>query len=356
MRRYGYAELRSLCVETFCRGGVPAADAELMAEVLLLADMRGIASHGVVRSARYLDCIQAGGIRPDREPEVLAEGEGFCRMSAAGGLGIPASCKAIRRLLELGRQRAMAVVTVNHSDHFGAAGTYAQWCSEAGLIGFAMSNTCPLIAVTGAAARTIGNNPFAYAAPGQRHRGILFDICMSVVAAGKIDLARVAGEKIPLGWILDGAGRPSDDPALILTDAAMLPVGGHKGYGFAVMVEVLAAVLGCAGVLSEVKSWNCEPGRDANTGHCFFTFNPEYFGGLAAFRARMDAMIEEMTSAPKAPGVERIYYPGELEFIREAEARQLGVPLGAASSAQLLRAAALTGVRSPFLAELAAAE
>lgn len=214
-------------------------------------------------------------------------------------------------------------------------------CAEAGLIGFCMSNTCPLMAPTGGASLRIGNNPFAYSAPAGRYRAVLFDICMSTVACGKVEIAAAENRKIPLGWMLDRNGNPTDEPKEYFNGGLMLPFGGHKGYGLAIMVEIMTAILGQAGTLSEVRSWNTTPSQDANTGHCFVTVNPECFGGLKQFESRMEHMISEIVNSPKAPGVEKIYYPGEIEFMKETDAGKNGVILPDASVEQLRRASEL---------------
>ncbi len=346
IRRFDAAKLKKFTAEVFEKADIPAEDAAIMAEVLVTTDMRGVHSHGVVRSARYIDCIRAGGIQPAAKLEVLEESAAHIRIDAKGGLGIPVSFRTTDKVIEKARKSPIAIGTVNHSDHYGAAGYYAMRCAENGLVGFSMSNTCPLVAVTGGASATIGNNPYAYAAPAGKYRAILFDICMSVVASGKIEIASQEKKKIPFGWILDREGRPTDNPDDIYHGGIMLPFGEHKGYGIAVMVEIMTALLGNAGLMSGVKSWNTVPGRDANTGHSFLAINPEFFGGLSLFQSRTEQMIEEIKSAKKAEGVKRIYYPGEIEFEKEADALRNGVPLSEASVNALQRAAGLVGADS----------
>ena len=329
-------------VAAICRAyGIPYADAEMMADVLVTTDMRGVHSHGVVRLARYLDCIRAGGIKPAAMPVTLSESANSIMASANGGLGIPASVKIMRRLLDKAAANAIAIATISHSDHYGAAGYYAMMAAERGFVGFSMSNTCPLVAPTGGRAAVIGNNPFAYAAPGRQHRAILFDVCMSRVAAGKLVIAAEAGKKIPTDWILTKDGHATDNPNEIWHDAIMLPFAEHKGYGFATMVETMTGVLAMSGMLSGVHSWNASPGRDANTGHCFIVVNPSFFGGTDAFRDRMDAMIDELKKCPTADGVDEVLYPGELEWRREETALRDGVELPEASEKELARAAAM---------------
>ena len=336
--RYTVEELKSRVAAIGVKAGIPAADAETIAEVLVTTDMRGVHSHGVVRIARYLDCIRAGGIRPDAEIEILKESPSSLMVSAAGGLGIPAAKKTMDRLLAKAADTAIAVATVNHSDHYGAAGHYSMMAADRGLVGFSMSNTCPLVAPTGGRAAAIGNNPFAYAAPGAKYRALLFDICMSKVAAGKLVIADEAGQKIPEGLILTKDGRPTTDPGEIWKGAIMLPFAEHKGYGFAVMVEMMTAALGMSGMMSGVNSWNTQPGRDADTGHTFIVVNPAFFGGTDAFKARVDAMIDELKRCPAQEGVKEILYPGELEWRREAAARADGIELPEASEKELQRA------------------
>ena len=343
MLRIDIARLREKCVEIFTAAGIPPADSVMLADVLSTTDMRGVYSHGVVRSARYIDCLRAGGIKADAEPTLLDDSGSAMRFNANGGLGIPASCKVTQKLIERASTQAITLATLNHSDHYGAAGYYAMLGAEAGLLMLSMSNTLPLMAPPGGKAAAIGNNPFAYAAPGKKYPALLFDICMSKVASGKIQIAASEGKTIPQGWILNAEGEPSTDPNDIFRNAAMLPFGEHKGYGLALMVELLAAVLAGAGLLSEVHSWNCRPGRDSNTGHCFIAINPQFIGGLDLFRSRVDAVIDELKNTPTGDG-QRILYPGELEMEKEADARKNGIPLPDASLQELKRAAEMTGI------------
>ena len=339
--KYSVVELKKRVVKVAVTAGITESDANTIAEVLVTTDMRGIHSHGVVRIARYLDCIRAGGIKPAAELEILKESPSSLMVSAAGGLGIPAAKKTMDLLLEKAEKTAIAVATVNHSDHYGAAGYYSMMAADRGFVGFSMSNTCPLVAPTCGRAAAIGNNPFAYSAPGSKYRAVLFDICMSKVAAGKLVIAAEAGKSIPEGLILTKDGHPTTDPGEIWKDAVMLPFAEHKGYGFAVMVEMMTAALGMSGMMSGVHSWNTQPGRDADTGHTFVVINPEFFGGTDAFRGRIDAMIDELKGCPLIDGAKEILYPGELEWRREAAALIDGIELPEASEKELLRAEAM---------------
>lgn len=344
MKKWQVEDLKRTVADICRASGIPADDAVMIADVLVTTDMRGIHSHGVVRLARYLDCIRAGGIKADAQPIILKESANSIMASAAGGLGIPSSVKIVRRLLDKAAENAISIATINHSDHYGAAGVYSMMAAERGFIGLSMSNTCPLVAPSGGRAAAIGNNPFAYAAPAGKHRAVLFDVCMSKVAAGKLVIAAEAGKKIPADWILTKEGNVTDDPNEIWRDAVMLPFAEHKGYGFATLVETFTGVLAMAGMLSSVHSWNTEPGRDADTGHCFIVVNPEFFGGANEFKERVDAMIDELKRCPTVEGSQEVLYPGEIEWRREANAVEHGIELPEASEKELLRAAQLAGV------------
>ena len=335
---YSVEELKARVAAIAVKAGIPEVDAKIISDVLVTTDIRGVHSHGVVRLARYIDCIRAGGIKPSAEMEILKESPSSLMVSAAGGLGIPAAKKTMDRLLAKAETAAISVATVNHSDHYGAAGYYSMMAADRGFVGFSMSNTCPLLAPTGGRAAAIGNNPFAYSAPGAKYRAVLFDICMSKVAAGKLVIAAEAGQPIPEGLILTKDGKPTTDPNEIWKDAVMLPFAEHKGYGLAVMVELMTAALGMSGMMSGVHSWNTQPGRDADTGHTFIVVNPDFFGGREAFKANTDKMIDELKRCPTVEGASEILYPGELEWRREAKALADGIQLPAASEKELLRA------------------
>ena len=336
--RFNVEDLKRRVTQIATKAGIQQEDASYIADVLVTTDMRGIHSHGVVRMARYLDCLHAGGIHANVIPKTISETATSLQVSAAGGLGIPAAVRTMNRLLEKAVNQPIVMGTVNHSDHYGAAGHYSTMAADRGFLAFSMSNRCPLVVPTGGRAAAIGNNPFAYSAPGRKYRGLLFDVCMSKVASGKLIFAAKEHKSIPEGLILTKDGNPTTDPNEIWNGAIMLPFAEHKGYGFAIMVELMTAVLGMSGMMSSVHSWNETPGRDANTGHAFIIINPDFFGGEEQFRARVDAMIDELKACPTQEGISEILYPGELEWRREAEAIQNGLELPDASVKQLERA------------------
>lgn len=319
-------------LEDFCRDiliacGVSEADAQTTAAVLVNADMRGVYSHGAIRLSGYVDCLRSGGVRAGAAPRIVAEGPSSARIDADRGLGIPASVFATEVARRKAEETGVGVVNVFNSHHHGACGYYSQSLALNGLVGIAMSTGDVIMAASGSAARAIGNNPFSYAVPAGKYRTICYDVAMSAVAAGKISIAAAERRAIPLGWLLDPEGRPTTDPDDYARGGALTPFGGHKGYGLSVMVEALAGLLSGAAMLSDIHAWNQDPGRSGNVGHCIIALDPGKLNPSVDLPARCEAMIEELAAARRAPGVERILYPGQLEHERERAARAEGIPL-----------------------------
>ena len=319
------------CAEALTRCGVSGEDARATAAVLVSADMRGVHSHGVVRMIGYVNCLRSGGVRADAVPRICRESDVSALVDADRGLGIPATLFAV----EIARQKALAsgvaVVNVFNSHHHGACGYYSQLLADAGLMAVVMSTGDVIMAASGGANRAIGNTPFSYALPAGRYRAICYDVAMSAVAAGKISIAAAQGEAIPLGWLLDPVGAPTTDPADYDRGGALVPFGGHKGYGLAIMVEAFAGLLSGGAMLSDIHAWNQDPGAGGNVGHQIIALNPALLNPGVDVARRAEAMIERLAGAQTAPGVQRILYPGQLEQERERAALERGLTLPEAS-------------------------
>jgi LDH2 family malate/lactate/ureidoglycolate dehydrogenase len=230
------------------------------------------------------------------------------------------------------RALGIAYVGVRDSCHFGAAGYYAAMAAERGMIGLAMANDHPSMAVPGAKGRALGNNPFAFAAPlgGPGDQLLMLDIALSTVAGGKVMAAHFLGKPIPGDWLLDPAGRPTTDPADFLAGGALTPMAGHKGYGFGVLVETLSAALTGAASLARVASWiQHDPATPTGHGAAFIAIDIAALCGERDFAGRMAAIAADLRNAPRAPGVERIWLPGEMEWERRQRALREGIVLPA---------------------------
>lgn len=328
----------------FADEGMPPGDARIAAESLVRADMRGVRTHGVRLVPDYLRSMRAGGIRARASPRVVTETECAAVIDGDSGMGSVVAHAATRQAIDKarGKDGGLGMVLVRNSNHFGAAGQYALTCAEAGVIGVAMSNTEPAMAAPETGTRSIGNAPIAFGAPDPDGFGpVVLDIACSRVAASHVILAAARGERIPATWLLDSAGRPTTDPSDyvpegdIAAGGALQPMGGHKGYGLAIFVEVLTGVLSGAAVASDVPSWsttwNPEPGL---LGHAVIAISIEQFLPRHEFDvrlARLRASLRESSSGSE--GAARL--PGERAHECESTARSAGLELDALVWAEL---------------------
>jgi len=341
-----HEKLIRYCADALMRCGVSEQDALTTAEVLVSADMRGVHSHGVIRMIGYVECLLSGGVRHDAVPKIITEGPVNALIDACQGLGIPASVYATEIARKKALENGVAVENVFNSHHHGACGYYSQSLTESGLVSMAMSTGDVIMAASGSASRAIGNNPFSYAVPAGKYCAVCYDVAMSAVAAGKISIAADENKSIPLGWLLDPEGNPTTDPKDYDRGGALVAFGGHKGYGLSIMVETMAGLLSGGAMLSNIHAWNKNPEQGGNVGHLIIALNPKMLNPNVDMPARTEAMIEELAQARRAPGVERILYPGQLEHEREDIARKHGIELPQATLDAMRKAAAHVGL--PF--------
>ena len=307
-------EIKKLSNEIFMKAGLEASDAEIITDVLLETEMRGVFTHGFLRLEWYIDCILAGGIHTDGDIATVYDSPSWASVDGKDNLGIVVSYKAMKMAMQKAKETGVGIVNVRGSHHFGAAGYYTSMCADNGMVGMSMSNGDVLIAATGSRVRTIGNNPFSYAFPAKKYNKIVYDIAMSHTSDRKVVQFAKEGKSLPEGWIIDKDGRPTTDPCDYEKGGTLMPFGGYKGYGLAMMVETLAATLSGAAMTKNVHAWNKNPEEGGNVGHFFMALDISRLGDPDAYRARVDAMIDEIEDSEKAVGVDKIYYPGEIEM------------------------------------------
>ena len=339
-------KLKAYCVDALTAVGASKEEAETVAEVLLNADKRGVHSHGLVRTEGYVKCLKSGGVKGGAKHTVVSDGPSYALIDAGGSLGIPVSVEATKLAIRKAKENGIGLVNVRGSHHHGACGYYSIMMANEGLIGLAMSTGDIIMAAAGTAEDSIGNNPFSYAVPAGRYGNICYDIAMSTVAMGKVAMAADEGRSIPLGWMLDKDGNPTTDPNSYKTGGTMVPFGGYKGSGLAMMVESLAGILSGAALLKDIHAWNTNPQGNGNVGHCFLAINPAMVNPGFDVAKRAEEMIDQIKGHRKAPGVEKIYFPGEIEQEKLARSLQNGVELPLATVHALQRAADIAGV--PF--------
>ena len=329
--------LVSFCASVFERLKLSAADATVAAEVLVAADARGIPSHGVARLHRYVNGLLAGVMVPDAAIEVLADTPTSIVLHAHGAMGAPVSARAMRAVIRKAVSAGAAFGCVRDSNHFGIAGYYAMMAIEHNMIGIAMTNTAALGVPTFGRQVMFGTNPIAFAAPAHRQPAFVLDMATTVVTRGKIEVYDRLDEPLPLGWAVDKSGRPATDAHRILEDmfhrvgGGIMPLGGsgelhggHKGYGLAVLVDILCAVLCGAPFGRAVADTETSSGR---VSHFFGAIRIDTFRDPTAFRDDMDDLLRDLRTSPPAEGAERVYFAGLKEFEHEREAEAKGVLL-----------------------------
>ena len=305
--------------------GLPDDDAALLADTLVQADCWGHQSHGVMRMFWYAERIKSGATRAVTKPEGIVDGGAIAVIDGQDGIGQVVTALAMTEAIRRAKLHGVGAVAVRHSGHFGTAMYFTRMAAEKGCIGLLTTNASPAMAPWGGKQKRIGTNPWSIGAPAGRHPPMLLDIANTAVARGKLYLARERGEAIPDGWAIDPDGRPTTDPALGIA-GNILPMAGHKGYAIATMMDVLSGVLSGSHFGADVVG-PYEPSGRSGVGHLALVLNIQAFRPIEDFHADMERLIADIKAAPKAPDVDEIYYPGELEANAELRHRRQGVSL-----------------------------
>lgn len=317
--------LRAYGREALTRAGLTPRGAEIVTEVQLEASLRGQPTHDMVSIPRYASRIAAGKINPRPQIRMEHESATIARLDGDNGPGQWVSTVAMDLAIEKASRDGVGIVSVRRSNHFGAAGHYVWQAARKGLIGLCTTNGPLILAPTGGVTPTFGNNPLGVGIPAGRHFPILLDVAMSVAPRGKIGLSVAEGSPLPAGWILDRFGRPSTD----LGDLAAglgVPIGGHKGYGLALVMEVLAGVLSGAGFGADHHQDRLREGGP-DYGHFFMALDPERFMPASDFTRRVDRLIEQTRNGERAEDASEILVPGETELRTRQQSLSEGVRL-----------------------------
>ncbi len=360
-QRVGEDELRSFCAEALEKLKVAHEDAIITARVLVEADLRGIGSHGVARMRRYVDGIQTGMMKPRAKAQTVHETETTATLDADAGLGQPVSFRAMELAISKAHEHSLGFVGVRNSNHFGIAGFYAMMSLEQHMIGICTTNAEVLVVPTFARDAFFGTNPIAIAVPAGKEKPFVLDMSTSTVTRGKLEVYGRMEKPIPLSWATDEKGVPTDDPARVLQNiikrggGGLLPLGGsteelggHKGYGLALAVEIFSAVLPGALYANRVypKSADGKP-LPSGIGHFFGAMRIDAFREEEEFKKDMDDLILRLKNQPRSMGAERIYVHGEKEFEETARRRIEGIPLDNTVTQDLRSIAEQLGIKPP---------
>ncbi len=332
--------------------GISAGAARTVAEALVDSDMRGTPSHGVMLVPMYLDRLRAGSVSRFEEAEVVERHGAVTVLDARHALGQLTGDQGMRLAVARSREYGVGVTVTRHAFHFGGAYRYALAAARAGCIGIAAANTRPLMPAPGGAEAVVGNNPLAVAVPAaDGAEPIVLDLALSEAALGKIRLAAQEGREIPSNWATDAQGRPTTDPEAAIA-GLLLPIGLHKGYGLALMIDMLTGVLSGGGFGRRVKGLYADVAVPNDAAHLFLALDVAAFGSAEAFRERVATLAAEVSGAARAPGVDRVYLPGERAAGRRADAARRGVPVERSTLEALKAAARDAGLPWPEPARL----
>jgi L-2-hydroxycarboxylate dehydrogenase (NAD+) len=330
--------LREFSTRVFRHFGIPKAAAVQAADVLASADLRGIDSHGVARLTSYFDLLSEGLINPTPKIKILRSTPSTATIDGDNGLGLVVGPQANQIAMDMAEKAGSGWVSIGNSNHFGIAGYYVLKALERDMIGMAMTNSTKLVTPLWGAERMLGTNPIAIAFPGKEEPPIVVDMATCAAAYGKIEMARRRGESIPQGWGIDNQGRGTTNPDDIVAGGALLPLGsdrergGHKGYGLAVMVDVLCGVLSGAnwGPFTPPFALRQEiPARSVGKGigHFFGAMRIDGFIEGDEFKRQMDDFIRVFRATKPAPGTNGPLIPGDPERDAEKVRSKQGVPL-----------------------------
>lgn len=326
--RVSAPDLENFCIRALLKCGLSEEDARTSATVLVTTDTWGVFTHGTKSLRGYVQRLRGGGLNPHAQPEIVRSGPAWATVDGHCALAMITGCFAMRLAMEKAATTGIGMVTVRNSCHFGAAGYYASLALERDMIGQAMCNDMPSVIAPGSRNAVMGSNPLAYAAPAGKNKPLLLDMATSAVAGGKVLAAHATGKPIADNWIVDDAGHPTTDAALFPQSASLQPMGGHKGYGIALLIETFSGLLSGAGVTHQILGWlRADSSLPTNHGHAFIAIDIAAMVPLEEYRQRMDDLIDEIKASPRADGVERIYLPGEMEWERREIALATGIAL-----------------------------
>ena len=316
-------------------GGASDEDARIVTRLLVKSNLAGVDSHGVFPNlVNYIKGLRKGIIKPNAIFEIVKETESTAMINGNWGFGQVICTKAMELAIEKAKKNGVSGVAIFNCNHIGRLSDYSLMAVENDMVGFIAANGDPNVAPYGGRSSVLSTNPISYGIPAGTERPVIVDFATSMAAEGKIRAALYKGVQLPPGWIVDSAGRPSTNPAdlyepplppeQIKMAGALLPAAGHKGYGLALVVEILGGALTGTGCSDDVTS-------GLTNGIFLSVVNITHFVPLEEFKARVDGLIRKIKNSPRAPGFSEILIPGEPEFREEEKRSKTGVPISDAS-------------------------
>jgi len=320
--------LRGWTQKIFQKVGVGIDDAILLTDSMIEANLRGVDTHGITRMlCVYVERIRKRVMNATSNLDVVREHASTALIDCNNSIGQVGASAAMRMTIEKARQTGVAFSAVTHSNHYGMAAYWAMMALPHGMIGFSSTNAPAAVAPTGGCTAMFGTNPFAIAIPAGREMPVVLDLATTVVARGRIILHAKQNKPLEPGWAFDGKGVPTTDPHAALK-GLLAPIGGYKGYGISLAVDLLCGVLTGSNYGAHFPGFLADNMTEpTDVGSVFAALNVESFMNLSEFKAAIDLALQEIKTSTKAEGVERIYIPGEIEFEMKTERLRNGIPI-----------------------------
>jgi len=319
-----YEELKNLVVKKLSNAGIPNEHAGIVADVLVHANLRGVNSHGVLRTEHYVKRINEGGINTNPKFTVKETGPSTAIFDGDDGMGHVVAKEAMDYAINMAKKNGVGMVGVINSSHCGALSYFVQQAAQENMIGIAMTHTDKVVVPFGGAKPFFGTNPIAFGFPAKENKPIILDMATSNVAFGKVLHAREVGKSIPGDWGVDENGKPTTDPEKV---SALLPFAGPKGYGLAMVVDIFSGILVDAAFGPHITAMYGDYNKKRKLGHFIAAINPAVFTNLETFLRNVDQMINEIHTAQPAEGFTRVMVPGEPEQQNEDERMKNGIPI-----------------------------
>jgi len=338
--RVAASKLEAFIARAFQAVSISAAESNSIAELMVRADVQGSEGHGVFRLPQYIRRIKGGAVNTRPNIRVVREAAGMALVDGDNGMGHLVMRFATEKAIEKAQSAGVAWVGVKWSNHAGPASLYASMPAERDMIGFylAVGNANHLPA-WGGLDMLLSTNPIAVAVPAAEEPAIVLDMATTVAAYGKVKTKAQRGETMPEGWMMDRQGRPLTDPRRA-NEGFLLPIGGYKGYGLALIFGLLAGTLNGAAMGKDVVDFNADDTTPTNTGHAIIAINVAAFQPVVEFKKNVDVLVRDLRGSQRLPGVDRIRLPGEGSHAARADRLQNGIPLPAPLAASLRQLAA----------------
>ncbi len=319
--------LAAFIARAFIAAGLPAADAETVAGLVIEADLRGSDSHGVIRLPLYVRRIRAGGVNAKPNIRVVSDRPSAALIDGDNAVGHLVMRRAAQIAIDKAKATGIGWVGARMSNHAGPAALYVTMPLKHDMIGlyFAVGSNNHL-PPWGGSESLLGTNPMAVAVPAQDEPAIVLDMAPTVAAYGKVRLKAQRGEQMPVGWMIDREGKPLTDPKRA-DEGHLLPIGDYKGYGLSLIIGILAGALNRAALGRDVIDFVKETGKATNTGQAIAALSVDAFMPAADFKRAVDQVIRDIRNSRRLPGVERIWLPGEQSHAKLLDRRAHGVPM-----------------------------